>query len=320
MNLKFKPIAFESFISKPGKVSYETITAVVYFFVLAIDLSDTYMVNVALPSIKQHFILHHINVAWVLTSYLLSFLSVIPLSGWLGDKFSTKKILLIALIFYVIGSFLSGISGSIYFLLICRFLQGIGGGLLVPVGQSIMFKVFPKESLAKALGLICFAALVGPSCATVLGGTLVNYFSWRCVFFINIPIVIVSLLIVFCRIKESKHTDPGSIDILGMLLSVSFLSGFLLLLSSIGNHADVSRQSGIEILLLLGLLTFFIKHELRKDKPLIDLKVFLIKEYSVCQSVIFLSLISAMGSIFLTTLFFQDGLKLSPLNASLLIF
>ncbi len=299
------------------KIPYEKLTAIIYLIALFVDLSDSYIVNIAIPSIQNAFHLPSSLASWILTSYLISFAAVIPASGWLGDRFGTKKIFLVALCLYAIGAILSSLSNSFYLLIVCRIIQGIGGGMLVPVGQAIMFRAFPKERLAKVLALIAFFALLGPSIGSIIGGSIVSIFGWRLIYLINVIPVIICIILAKIYIKEDRQVIPGSFDLLGTILSISFLIVFLIFLSYLGSKNNllttIITLFSASIVFLVG----FIYHQCKVKHPLLDLKLFLMVEFRICQAVIFLALISGMGSLFLMSLYLQDAYSLSALKAGI---
>ncbi len=308
----------KSIASSVNRIPYRWVVSIIYLIALAMDLSDTYIINIALPAIHDSFINSDISISWVTISYLLSFILAIPISGWLGDRFGTKKIFMCALSIYGIGAMLCGHAWNLPILIGCRFLQGIGGGMLVPVGQTMMFRAFDKNSLAKALGLVAFVALAAPSALTVFGGYVVNYFGWHWVFYANIPMTILCIIITFFYTHETKHNNPGKIDISGILLCMISLTSILLALSDIGMTGKVGVKEIAYIAIFSLTISAFIFHQNKVENPLLFIKIFKIKTYSICQLVIFISLMSGMGSVFISSLFFQQGLGCSALYTSMI--
>src|SRR3990172_6257709 len=176
-----------------GKLEYKWIVGVVFVFGLFMDLLDMTIVNVAIPQLAQEFNTDTTTIQWVVTGYLLSLAVFIPVSGWLGDRFGTKRIFMTALFVFTAASFLCGLAWDIESLIAFRVLQGVGGGMLTPVGTAMLFRAFPPHERALASAVLTIPIVVAPASGPVLGGYLVEYQSWRWIFLINIPIGVVGL-------------------------------------------------------------------------------------------------------------------------------
>src|SRR3954453_9489382 len=158
------------------------------------DLLDTTIINVALPTLGREFAassgqpLGATTLEWVVTGYLLSLAVWIPASGWLGDKFGTKKIFMFALAMFTLGSALCGLSSSIEMLIFFRVLQGVGGGMLTPVGTAMLFRAFPPQERAAASAVLIVPIAIAPTIGPILGGLIVDHLSWRWIFYVNLPV------------------------------------------------------------------------------------------------------------------------------------
>ena len=177
-----------------SRLEYKWIVGIVFVFGLFMDLLDMTIVNVAIPTLAEEFDATTTQVQWVVTGYLLSLAVFIPVSGWLGDRFGTKRIFMLALFIFTTASFLCGMAWSIESLIAFRVLQGAGGGMLTPVGTAMLFRAFPPHERAKAAAILMIPMVVAPASGPVIGGFLVEYWDWRWIFFINIPVGITGLI------------------------------------------------------------------------------------------------------------------------------
>ena len=169
-------------------IPYKYIVGIVFVFGLFMDLLDMTITNVALPTLATDFHTDTTTIEWVVTGYLLSLAVFIPVSGWAGDRFGTKRVFMFALTVFVTGSALCGLAWNDTALIGFRVLQGIGGGMLTPVGTAMLFRAFPPSERAMASALLSIPAVVAPATGPVLGGYLVEFQSWRWIFWVNVPI------------------------------------------------------------------------------------------------------------------------------------
>src|SRR5438876_2082831 len=211
-----------------GKLEYKWIVGSVFVFGLFMDLLDMTIVNVALPTLG-----HDLNVdpregastiQWVVTGYLLSLAVFIPISGWLGDRFGTKRIFMTALFLFTGASLLCGLAWSIESLIAFRVLQGVGGGMLTPVGTAMLFRAFPPAERAKGAAVLMIPMVVAPASGPIIGGYLVDYQTWRWIFFINIPVGLTGLLFAGAFLREERQASPGRLDVPGFLLAAAGLA------------------------------------------------------------------------------------------------
>src|SRR5437660_10505203 len=176
------------------RIEYKYIVGVVFVFGLFMDLLDMTITNVALPTLKSDFSTSTTTIEWVITGYLLSLAVFIPVSGWAGDRFGTKRTFMFALTAFTSASLLCGLAWNIESLIAFRVLQGVGGGMLTPVGTAMLFRAFPASERAQASVVIIMPTVVAPALGPVLGGFLVDYVSWHWIFFINLPIGLAGIL------------------------------------------------------------------------------------------------------------------------------
>src|SRR6266508_488884 len=197
---------------------------------------DATVVNVALPTLGRDFSAGNSTIEWVVTGYLLSLAVWIPASGWLGDRFGTKKTFLFALGTFTAASVLCGAAWNIEYLIAFRVLQGVGGGMLTPVGTAMLFRAFPPRERARASAILILPTVLAPATGPVLGGYLVEYHSWHWIFLVNIPIGLIGLAIAALYLREQREAAPGRLDLPGFFLSAPSLALLVYALSEAGQR------------------------------------------------------------------------------------
>jgi EmrB/QacA subfamily drug resistance transporter len=200
-------------------MTYRNRVLVVYIIGVFMIVIDGTMVNVALPRLALEFGVESTEVEWIAVGYLLALAAVIPAAGWLGDRFGTKRIFLVSLVVFSSTSLLCGTAGSLPQLVAYRVLQGLGGGLVIPIGSTMLFRAFPMQERAKAAVGVLSVAVVAPAVGPVLGGVLVDQASWRWIFLINVPIGTAAVLLAWTWLHEERHEHPGRLDVAGLVLS-----------------------------------------------------------------------------------------------------
>ena len=209
----------------------ERVVIVVYMIGLYMSVVDSTIVNTALTSITRDFHTTLASTEWVVLGYLLSLAVCIPCSGWLGDRFGTRRVYLWALCLFTGASALCGIAHCLDELIFFRIVQGTGGGFLAPVGQAMLFRTFPAVRRAKAAGMVALGSSLGPATGPVLGGVLVTELSWRWCFYVNLPFGILALTIGLLFLHEHREPSPGVFDVPGFLLAGLGLAMFLYAIS-----------------------------------------------------------------------------------------
>ena len=307
-----------------SRLDYKWIVGIVFVFGLFMDLLDMTIVNVAIPELARDL---NVNpeegastVQWVVTGYLLSLAVFIPVSGWAGDRFGTKRIYLIALLIFTGGSLLCGLAWNIESLIAFRVLQGAGGGILTPVGTAMLFRAFPPEERAKGAAILMIPMVVAPASGPVLGGYLVEYHDWRWIFFINIPVGVVGLIFAWLYLKEEKQANTGRLDVPGFVLGAAGLAAVMYALAQAGIHGFGDPQVLTVGALGLGILALFVYQELHTREPMLDMRLFgnrLFRTMNVAQIVGYGGM---MGGLFLLPLLLQAEMGLSPLESGLTTF
>jgi EmrB/QacA subfamily drug resistance transporter len=299
-------------------IAYKWIVAIVYVSALFLDILDTTIVNVAIPALGRE--LHTENAEWVVLGYTLSLAVWIPTSGWLGDRFGTKRTFLFALMAFTFGSLLCGTAQNMSQLIAFRVIQGVGGGMLTPVGLAMLFRAFPPAERARAATLIMIPTLAAPALGPVLGGLIVTNISWRWIFLVNLPIGAVALWFGWRYLQEHRHPATGKFDIAGFVLSGAALALIVYTLSEGPNSGWTSPlvlTCGTAGVVAAILMTYV---ELRVPSPMLDLRLLHNRMFRQCNLVGLFSIASFLGVTFVMPLYLQLLRGMSPLASGLTTF
>jgi EmrB/QacA subfamily drug resistance transporter len=294
--------------------------SVVFVAAMFMNIMDTTIVNVALPRIGRQFHVQADSVDTVAIGYLVSLAVFIPASGWLGDRFGGRRVLMGSIVVFTVASALCGLAGSLGELVGFRILQGAGGGLMVPVGMALLYRTFPPAERVRASSILVVPTALAPAIGPVLGGLFVTELSWRWVFYVNLPIGIAALTFGLVFLDVRRERAPGPFDLVGFLLSAAGL-GLLMYGVSEGPFKGWGAPL-IDATITLGavLLVAMVAVELRRPAPLIDVRLFRDRLFRSSNLVIGLGSVAFLGVLFLCALFFQDGLGLSALQSGLSTF
>lgn len=285
---------------------------------------DATAVNVAVPTFQKVFGVAGQKasidqVDGILTAYILALGIITPLAGYLSERFGIKRVYLTALAMFTLGSLLCSFAPSLAWLVIFRALQGLGGGMLGPLGISLLFSAFPERERGLAFGVYGIPLVVAPASGPVLGGYFVQYWSWQYIFWINIPIGILGVILGSLWLKEQRGGRAVTLDIPGVILStISF--GTLLYAIQRGSSAGWGSPL-IVSLLVVGVATLaalFIV-ELRTEDPLLDLRLFTKRSYAFASIVGWVSSVALFGAEFLLPIYLQTLRGQTPLQAGLLV-
>jgi EmrB/QacA subfamily drug resistance transporter len=269
--------------------------AIVTVFALFVDLLDLTTVNLAIPTLRTEFAVS-IGVAQLaVTAYVVMVAIVMPASGWAADRFGAKRTFLFSLAVFTLGSALCGAAWSMHTLIAARALQGIGGGLLVPVGMAILFRAFPEEERATASAIFSVPAAVAPALGPFLGGILIEAASWRWIFLVNVPIGIFGFVLGALWLKEDHVERRDPFDTWGFVLGALGFMAVTIALSSATEGPLV--RPGILILLLGGILILaaFVRVELKSAAPMVDLRLFNGRDFAVGNATMFLASVGSAG-------------------------
>ena len=294
--------------------------SVVFVLALFMNIMDITIVNTALPTLGKELHASAGGISAVSIGYLVSLAVVIPASGWLGDRFGSKRVLLVSIVLFTGASALCGAAQDLPQLVGFRVLQGIGGGMLTPVGMAMLYRTFPPAERVRASSILVIPPAFAPALGPVLGGILVTNLSWRWVFYVNLPIGAVALLFGLLFLHEQDTDDPGAFDARGFLLSAV---GFAALMYGVSEGPQRGWSDPIVLsTVAIGavVLVLLVFTQLRTSQPLLRLRLFGDRLFRSTNIVIFLGTAGFLGTLYLSALFFQNGLGLSALNSGLSTF
>jgi EmrB/QacA subfamily drug resistance transporter len=280
---------------------------------------DTTILNTAVPAIAAALQVAPLSMKSALTSYTLSLAVFIPVSGWVADRYGTRRVFSSAIGIFTIGSFLCGISSNIHVLVACRVLQGCGGAMMVPVGRLTLVRTFLKSELVRAMSFVAIPGLIGPMLGPLAGGLIVGFLHWRMIFFVNLPIGLLGLYLIYRHLPDYRAERSDRLDVIGLILFGSGIALLSYVLEIFGEHT----LSGREVLGLLAisivLLSGYGWHAATTEHPLLRLDLFRIRTLRAAVSGGFLTRLGAGGMPFLLPLLYQVGLGYSPVQSGLLI-
>jgi len=287
------------------------------------SILDTTIVNVAIQSLGRDFGAPLSTIQWVVTGYMLALASVIPLSGWASERFGTKRLWMLSVVLFVAGSVLAGVSWSIGSLIVFRVLQGLGGGMIMPVGQTILAKAAGPQRMGRVMSIIGVPMLLGPVVGPVLGGWLVEFHSWRWIFFINVPIGAIALVLAYKVLPRDRPKPAHKLDVVELALLSPGLALLVYGLAEIGLHGglgpDPALTLGTTVLGLVLLGGFAIRGMRHNDEALIDFRLFHSRAFSAASVTNFLFGLALFGAMILLPLYYQTVRHEGALAAGLLL-
>ncbi len=280
---------------------------------------DTTILNTAVPAISSALGVAPLSMKAVLASYTLSLAVFIPISGWMADRFGTRRVFASAIGLFTLGSFLCGISGNIHLLVACRILQGCGGAMMVPVGRLTLVRTFARSDLLRTMSFVSVPALVAPMLGPIAGGLIVAYFHWRFIFFLNIPIGLAGLILVYLHLPDYREEGIPPLDVVGLILFGSGIALLSYVLEIFGEHTLSPREMSGLLVLSLVLLAGYQVHARSLPFPLLQLRLFSIRTFRAAVSGSFFTRLGIGGVPFLLPLLYQVGLGFTPIESGLLV-
>lgn len=276
-------------------------------------------VNVALPKMMSIFGVPADQIQWVLTAYMLASGVIIPVTGYLGDTWGTKRTYLIALVVFTMGSVLCGLSWNNNSMIVARVIQGIGGGAIMPISMAIVYRIVPRARIGFALGIWGMAAVTAPAIGPTLGGYVVEYLNWRFLFTLNVPVGIAAFMLGSAFLTESPVKKELKFDLWGFLTSASGCFALLLALSQ-------GQKQGWDSYYIIMLLTFaacmlavFVLIELETPEPMLDLRLFKNKIFSISIFGGSLLNMGLFGGVFLIPIFTQNLMGKTAMETGLML-
>jgi EmrB/QacA subfamily drug resistance transporter len=284
------------------------------------NIMDATVVNVALPTLSRDFAVPVASVSGVVTAYLVTLAVAMPASGWIGDRFGARRVMLGSIAVFTVASALCGVATSLPELVAFRAVQGFGGGLLVPVGMAMLFRTFPPAERIRANRLMIVPTLMAPALGPVIGGLLVDGLSWRWIFYVNLPVGVAALVFGALFLPGGSEHLPGRFDLPGFLLA-----GFGFPLFMYGLSTGASSGWGSPSVLVTGilgilLLAVFIVVELRVAEPMLRLRIYADRLFRSTNLQLACAGAGFIGTLFLVPLFLQNGLGFTAVHSGLSTF
>jgi EmrB/QacA subfamily drug resistance transporter len=297
--------------------------AVVVVLGAIMTVLDTTIVTVAINTLGRDFHTSLSTIQWVLTAYTLALAMTIPLTGWAVQRFGGRTMWITSLVLFIAGSVLAGASWSVASLITFRVLQAIGGGMLLPVGQTMLADKAGPQRLGRVMSVVAVPAMLGPVLGPVLGGVIVDDLSWRWMFYINVPICAVALLAAFAWLpRDEAARSPGTrLDVLGLVLLSPGLAALVYGLAQAGNgHGAAGARVYGWVAAGVVLTTAFVVHALRRrERALVDVTLFRDRGFTTSVVALFIYVMAVFGVMFMSPAYFQAVRLDTPLRAGLLL-
>lgn len=286
---------------------------------LFMEQLDATIVNTAIPSIAASLQVTPLSLKSVVTSYILSLAVGIPISGWMADRFGTRRVFGSAIIIFTLASVLCGLSLNAPMMTAARLLQGIGGAMMMPVGRLTIIRTFPKSELLGAMNFVIIPALIGPLLGPTVGGLIVHWISWRAIFFVNVPVGLAALVLVYRYMPDYQATERRPLDVIGLILFSCGTALLSWLLEVFGEHTLDPTTAVLMLGLSVVLLAAYGWHAGGIEFPLLRLTLFRVRTFRISVLGGFATRLGVGGLPFLLPLLYQIGLGLPAWKSGLLM-
>ncbi|WP_086829498.1 DHA2 family efflux MFS transporter permease subunit [Streptomyces sp. NRRL B-24572] len=269
-------------------------------------LLDSTIVSVAVDALGRDFGVSTAGVQWVSTAYLLAFALVMPVSGWAGDRFGTRRVWLGALVLFLVGSVLCAFAGSVVSLVLFRGVQGAGGGLMLPVLQTIIVRACGGQRVGRLMAVVSLPALLGPVLGPVVGGLLIGHLGWRWIFYVNVPVCVLALFLAWRGVPHDRALRASRLDVVGLVLVCPGLTALVYGLSQVGGQVGFGRAR-VLVPMAAGavLVAAFVGRSMRAEAPLIDVRLFRLRSFAATSVLMFVGGLTMYGGMFLLPLYYQ---------------
>ena len=279
---------------------------------------DSTALSTALPTLARAFATNPIHLKLALTSYIMALAVFVPASGWAADRFGSRRVFMAAMVVFLLGSVLCGLSQSLTQLVGARILQGAGGAMMTPVGRIIVVGSHPREHLLKAMVWLTTPAMLGPIVGPPLSGLILSVASWPWIFYINVPVGIAGMIAVRRFVPRKRLPHPGRFDAWGFLMAATAISAMMIGAESVGVGLLPLWAQAAAWAVAAGASLAYLRHARRVDRPVLDLKLLKVRTLRINQTGGSLMRMTLGATPFLLPLLLQAGLGFSPLKAGLL--
>jgi EmrB/QacA subfamily drug resistance transporter len=285
------------------------------------SILDTTIVNVALETLSRELNASLSTIQWVSTGYMLALGAVIPLTGWMSERFGAKRVWMTSVALFGAGSALCGLAWSAESLIFFRILQGIGGGMIMPVGMSVLAQTAGPHRVGRVMSVVGMPMLLGPILGPVIGGLIVDTASWRWIFYVNVPIAVLALVLAARLLHaDAGRAEAGKLDWLGLALLSPGVAAIVFGLSETETHGGITDPiAWVPIVAGALLVAAFVWHALRAPRPLLDVRLFRVPAFGAAAATTFLLAASLFGAMIIMPLYYQVGRGESALIAGLLM-
>jgi EmrB/QacA subfamily drug resistance transporter len=281
---------------------------------------DSTMIAVAIPDMAKGLGESPLRLNLVITTYLLSLAVFIPVSGWIADRLGARIVFCAAIAIFAMGSALCGLSSSLPMLLGMRVLQGFGGAMMTPVGRLILLRSFPRSGLVSAMNWMTIPAMIGPTVGPIVGGFMTTYFSWRAIFYLNLPIGVAGVVLSLWLIEDFRAPAPTRFDLRGFFIAGTGLALLELAIENVGRPMVPGPLGTLSFAVALATLLLYVRHAKHRVDPILDLRLLRIRTFRIGTVIGSVCRMGLDAVPFLLPLLFQVGFGLSPLQSGALSF
>jgi EmrB/QacA subfamily drug resistance transporter len=287
---------------------------------MIMSILDTTIVNVALRTLGRDLHSSISQIQWVVTGYLLSLAAVIPITGWAARRYGAKRVYMTSLVLFTAGSALCAVATSTTTLVLFRVLQGIGGGMIMPVGQLIMAQVAGPQRMGRVMGVVSMPAMLAPILGPVVGGLILANLHWSWIFLVNVPIGLIAFIAGWRTIPDTESGHAGRLDVTGLALLSTASSATVYGLSQLGTHSSLTAPAVVwPIVAGLVLAVAFCRHALRVEHPLLDVRLYANRVFASASLTTFCLGAALFGAMILVPLYYQEVRHESVIVTGLLV-